>query len=95
MPRAPFHYHVGNVHVDYDPNGVTTIKVPGKGRESILYILHGMKPNAIYAVEPAPGCRAAAVTTTVAAEDGRLAFQHRLSDPCGVTIRPAPAALGR
>ena len=42
-----FHYHVGDVDVDYAADGAD-ISVPGAGEER--YTLHGMTPGAAYTV---------------------------------------------
>jgi len=51
MPRAPFHYHIGNVNVDYDPEGMTEIQIPGGQPTMMEYVLHGMRTLTKYSIE--------------------------------------------
>ena len=40
MPQVPFNYHIGNVNVDYDPDGVTEIHIPGQRPMEYLSLIH-------------------------------------------------------
>ena len=74
QPGQSFSYHVGNVHVDYKPTGLTRIRTPGLlqlgsdvdapdggGGGERRYRLHGMQPGGQYTVAAAT----TASTTTV------------------------------
>ena len=65
MPPQPFHYHIGNVNIDYNPHGTTTIRVPpsGAGGRAREFRLMGMRPSAHYRVVAGTECAAAAEMT--------------------------------
>ena len=95
MPNKPFNYHIGNVNVDYNPNGTSVIRVPpsgaaGRDRE---FRLAGMQPNSTYVVTAAADCDAAqsmrAPSRPVHAELGSDAaggLRFRAHAHCGVSV---------
>jgi hypothetical protein len=75
-----FHYHVGDVDVDYAADSAD-ISVPGAGEER--YTLHGMTPDAAYTVV-ATGAGPASPQTVRAGADGILRFTATAK---GTTVR--------
>ena len=101
MPRAAFSYHVGNVDIDFTPNGTSYIHVPlfaaaDEEQKPTEYRLHGMRANANYTVTSGVGCTAAAAAgageqqrpslLAKAAPDGLLRFSATPGAGCGVAI---------
>ena len=58
MPNDAFSYHIGNVNIEYTPNGTTTIKVPPSGANGAEreFQLSGMHANMRYTVHAAADC---------------------------------------
>ena len=56
MPAVAFSYHIGNVNVDYKPNGTSTIRVPpsGAGGNPRQFRLAGMRPGSTYVPDYEP-----------------------------------------
>jgi hypothetical protein len=100
MPRAAFNYHVGNVNVDFKPNGTSYITLPVRtaGGEELEYQLHGMLANSKYTISVGVGCASVDSDTTAkqqlatTASDGLLRF-HASPGPTGCGISVAPAML--
>jgi len=94
MPNAAFNYHIGNVNVDYKPNGTSVIQVPpsGSGGGKRVFELVGMIGNAAYSVQAGTACEAAravpvtgAIDAVVMSDDvGVLSFST--FGHCGVSI---------
>ena len=94
MPPTAFHYHIGDVDIDYHPNGTTTLQVPpsGAGGQAREFRLSGMHPGGSYRVRASSECSAAmgmmstgAMDSTFEADDeGLLRFET--FGHCGVSI---------
>jgi hypothetical protein len=94
MPNVAFNYHIGNVNVDYVPNGTSFVHVPpsGAGGNDREFVLPGMLPAANYAVHATSvGCTAATAPMAddfegVVVADGTGMVRFRAFAHCGVSI---------
>ena len=94
MPARAFHYHIGDVDIDYQPHGTSTLHVPpsGSGGQAREFRLSGMRPNGNYRVHASRECAAAVAMTSTGGMDSTLesddegVLRFRTFAHCGVSI---------
>eukprot|EP01052_Picozoa_sp_SAG31_P024701 SAG31_NODE_2119_length_6406_cov_2.443317_2_plen_161_part_00 len=100
-----FSYHVGDVNIDYHPDGLTRINTPSltPATQPREYRLHNMKPETHYVAAPVEcdvsvslaanrlivGIRTDSLTTVTDA-DGMLSVFMANSNNCGIEVQVVP-----
>jgi hypothetical protein len=87
--NSPFHYHVGNINVDFNPdNGTASLSVPGHGHRN--YVLVGFPALSDYRIGcTGTGCIGFKPISVRVQENGRLSFSAPIGTSATVSVSRA------